>query len=99
MRVCASCRVTRWSAPPRGPRAVTAMRAAARAAGRRGELALLPPTVAVLEELTGMTAVAEALAVDRWVRAVSPEIVSVSGEPLRVRVDDHEVEAIGVLTP
>lgn len=72
---------------------------AALAAGRRGELALLPPTVAVLDDLTGVSAVAQALAVDRRVPAVSPEIVSAAGEPLRVRVDGREIEAIGVPTP
>lgn len=69
------------------------------AAGQRGELALLPPTVAMLEELGDIPTVARALAQQRRVHAVSPEVISAAGEPLRVRVGDREVAAIGVRTP
>lgn len=69
------------------------------AAGHRGELALLPPTVAMLEELAEIPTVDRALSLERRVHALSPEILSAAGEPLRVRVGDREVEAVGVNTP
>ncbi|MEJ7651057.1 MAG: NUDIX hydrolase [Nakamurella sp.] len=73
--------------------------AEALAAGHRGELALLPPTVAMLEELAEVPSVDHALALERRVLTVTPEVISAAGEPLRVRVGDREVAAIGVRTP
>lgn len=66
---------------------------------RAGELALLPPTAVMLLELTACADVAGVLGQDRRVVAMSPVVISASGEPLRVRAGDREIAAIGVLTP
>lgn len=65
-------------------------------AGGRGEIALLPPTVAMLADLAAHASVDGMLGRDPVVRAVESVVVSGPGEPVRVRAGDREVAALGL---
>lgn len=65
-------------------------------AAGRGELALLPPTVAMLQDLAEHASVDGMLAHTPVIRAVESVVVSSPGEQLRVRAGDREVTALGL---
>ncbi|HET8591386.1 MAG TPA: NUDIX hydrolase [Nakamurella sp.] len=62
-------------------------------AGRAGRIGMLPPTVAMLTDLSSAAGVAEVLATPRQVRPVTPIVLSADGEVLRVLAGDREIQA------
>jgi 8-oxo-dGTP pyrophosphatase MutT (NUDIX family) len=62
-------------------------------AGRAGLIGMLPPTVAMLTDLSSATGVAQVLATRREVRPVTPVVLSADGEVLRVLAGDREIHA------
>lgn len=65
-------------------------------AGAAGEIALMPPTVAMLTDLAALDSADQVLRADRRIDPVSPRVVSAQGESLVVRVGDREVGALGM---
>lgn len=59
-------------------------------AAAAGSVGLMPPTIAMLEELAGFATVAAVTAVPRVVEPVVPEVLAADGEVLRVRVAGRE---------
>lgn len=59
-------------------------------AGSRGEVGLLPPTVATLTDLADAATVTELLAAQRPVEPILPELITADGEVLGVRVGERE---------
>lgn len=68
-------------------RAVWSAPAAAVAGWERGELSMLPPTVATLRELAGFGSVAEVMSASRSVAPIEPEVREIAGR-MRVVVPD-----------
>lgn len=71
-----------------------ALRAAA-----RGQIALMPPTVAMLTELVAFESAAQLLEVERTIETVAPQLVSAPGQPLTVLAGGAEFTAFGFPTP
>jgi 8-oxo-dGTP pyrophosphatase MutT (NUDIX family) len=65
-------------------------------AAGRGEIAMLPPTVAMLTELAGFGDTAGMLASERTVRRTEAMLVSGPDEPLRVRAGEQEYSSLGM---
>lgn len=65
-------------------------------AAGRGEIAMLPPTVAMLTELAGFGDTTGMLAAERTVRKIEAMLVSGPDEPLRVRAGEQEYSALGM---
>lgn len=61
---------------------------------RRGERAMLPPTVAMLTDLAGHRSVQHLMAAEPDIEVLHPRIVSATGERVRVRVGDREYPAL-----
>lgn len=59
-------------------------------AGRNGEIGLMPPTLAMLTDLARADSVHDLLAASREVRPVTPQVLTIDGEVLHVRVGDRE---------
>ena len=66
------------------------------AAAARAEIAMMPPTVAMLNSLAAIGSAAAMLAADRDIRTVEARVVSAPGEPIRVRAGDDEFAALGL---
>lgn len=80
--------IVRWVQPSEALRQATS-----------GEIAMLPPTVALLSALRDFRSVAAALAAADAagpITAVTPRVVSDPGQPLRVAAGGHEYPALGV---
>ncbi len=65
-------------------------------AAARGEIAMMPPTVAMLGSLDAFGSAAAMLTADRDIRTVEAIVVSAPGEPIRVRAGDSEFAALGL---
>jgi 8-oxo-dGTP pyrophosphatase MutT (NUDIX family) len=65
-------------------------------AAARGEIAMMPPTVAMLGSLAAIGSAAAMLTTDRDIRTVEATVVSAPGEPMRVRAGDDEFAALGL---
>lgn len=61
-------------------------------AGLRGEVGLMPPTLAMLSDLADAGSVDQLLDTPRQVHPVTPEVLTDDGEVLRVRVGDESYE-------
>ncbi|MDQ2846927.1 MAG: NUDIX domain-containing protein [Actinomycetota bacterium] len=61
-----------------------------------GEIALMPPTVAMLTELAVFSSTTHLLAAERMIETVAPQPISGLGEPLRVLVAGTEFGALGM---
>jgi hypothetical protein len=61
-------------------------------AERDGQVGLMPPTVAMMTDLAGVSSVAEVLDTPREVRPVTPVVLSADGEVLRVLADGREIQ-------
>ncbi len=61
-------------------------------AERDGQVGLMPPTVAMMTDLAGVSSVAEVLGTPREVRPVTPVVLSADGEVLRVLADGREIQ-------
>ncbi|WP_051266273.1 NUDIX hydrolase [Nakamurella lactea] len=68
-------------------------------AGRKGEIALMPPTVAMLSDLAALPSATDLLQIDRRVHPASPRVISAEGESVVVRFGDHEFGALGMPVP
>ncbi|MDQ6658512.1 MAG: NUDIX domain-containing protein [Actinomycetota bacterium] len=65
-------------------------------AAARGEIAMMPPTVAMLTDLATFESAAQLIAAGRAIETVGPQVISPPGEPLRVLVGDAEYGALGM---
>jgi 8-oxo-dGTP pyrophosphatase MutT (NUDIX family) len=68
-------------------------------AGRRQEISLMPPTVAMLTDLSELGSAADLLQIDRRVDPAAPHIVSADGEAITVRVHGRDFQALGMPLP
>lgn len=68
-------------------------------AAERGEIAMMPPTVAMLTDLAGFESAAQLLEVERAIETVAPQLVSAPGQPLTVLAGDAQFTAFGFPAP